>query len=164
MLTAKVARMKLARFISELAIVIALSLAIPSAGEAGISSEKERAIRKLMELTGVAYLGNQMSQQFLAEMRPIFPQVPESLWVEFVESWNVEELTELIIPIYDRHLSMTELQALIAFYSTPTGQSILQKLPTVTYESMVVGQQWGRAKGRELDRRLAERGYRPVER
>jgi hypothetical protein len=124
-----------------------------------IPSEKEQAIRKLMEMIGAADLGDQVSQQLLSQMRLSFPQVPESLWAEFAESVDPAELTGLAIPIYDRHFTMEELQALIDFYTTPVGQRVVKKLPLVAQESNSIGQFWGETKALEIMQRLAEQGY-----
>ena len=69
------------------------------------------------------------------------------------------ELTGLTIPIYDRHFTMEELQALIDFYTTPVGQQVVKKLPLVAQESNAIGQQWGETKALEIAQRLAEQGY-----
>jgi hypothetical protein len=122
-------------------------------------SEKEQAIRKLMEMIGAADLGDQVSQQLLGQMRPSFPQVPESLWAELAESLDPAELTGLAVRIYDRHFTMDELQALIDFYTTPIGQQVVKKLPLVAQESNAIGQQWGETKALEIMQRLAEQGY-----
>jgi hypothetical protein len=112
-----------------------------------------------MEMIGATDLGAQVNQQLLSQMRLDFPQVPESLWTEFAESLDPAELTGLAIPIYDRHFTMEELQALIDFYTTPIGQKVVNKLPLVAQESNAVGQQWGETKALEIMQRLAEQGY-----
>jgi hypothetical protein len=81
------------------------------------------------------------------------------LWAELAESLDPMELTGLAIPIYDRHLTMEELQALIDFYATPVGQRVVKKLPLVAQESNAIGQQWGETKALEIMQRLTEQGY-----
>ena len=112
-----------------------------------------------MEMIGAADLGAQISEQLLGQIRPAFPQVPESLWAELAGSLDPEELTGLAISIYDRHFTMEELQALIDFYTTPVGQQVVKKLPLVAQESNTIGQQWGETKALEIVERLAEQGY-----
>ena len=151
--------MRFTRTFAGFIISLVISSAIPAFGDPDIPSEKEQAIRKLMELTGAGDLGAQVSQQLLGQMRPAFPQVPESAWVEFAELLNPAELTQLAIPIYDRHFTMGELQALIDFYTTPVGQQVVKKLPIVEEESIAIGQQWGQTKALEILQRLADQGY-----
>jgi len=151
--------MRSTRCFATCAISLFLSVAIPASSSPDIPSEKEQAIRKLMEMIGAADLGVQVRQQLLSQIRPAFPQVPESLWAEFAESLDPAELTGLTIPIYDRHFTMDELQALIDFYTTPVGQQVVKKLPLVAQESNAIGQQWGETKALEIMQRLAEQGY-----
>ena len=151
--------MRFTRCFATCAISLVLSVGIPASSSPDIPSEKEQAIRKLMEMIGTADLGVQVSQQLLSQIRPAFPQVPESLWTEVAESLDPAELTGLAIPIYDRHFTMEELQALIDFYTTPVGQKVVKKLPLVAQESNAIGQQWGETKALEIMQRLAEQGY-----
>jgi hypothetical protein len=151
--------MRFTRSFAACAILLVLSVAIPASSSPDIPSEKEQAIRKLMEMIGAADLGVQVSQQLLSQIRPAFPQVPESLWAEFAGSLDPAELTALAIPIYDRHFTMEELQALIDFYTTPVGQQVVKKLPLVAQESNAIGQQWGETKALEIIQRLSEQGY-----
>ncbi len=41
-----------------------------------------------------------------------------------------------MVPAYQKHFTKGDMDALIAFYSTPTGQKVLRELPAVTAEGM----------------------------
>ena len=41
-----------------------------------------------------------------------------------------------MIPVYQKHLSKSDVDAMIGFYSSPTGQKILSELPAITAEGM----------------------------
>jgi hypothetical protein len=43
-----------------------------------------------------------------------------------------------MVPIYQRHLTKSDSDQLIAFYSSPVGQKVLRELPAITTESMQV--------------------------
>lgn len=47
-----------------------------------------------------------------------------------------ETATQAMIPIYEKHLSKKEADALIAFYSSPEGQSFMKKSPVMGLEAM----------------------------
>ena len=151
--------MRFTRCFATCAISLVLFVGIPASSNPDIPSDKEQAIRKLMEMIGAADLGVQVRQQLLGQLRPAFPQVPESVWAEIAEPLDPAELTGLAISIYDRHFTMEELQALIDFYTTPVGQHVVKKLPLVAQESNVVSQQWDETKALEIIERLAEQGY-----
>jgi hypothetical protein len=145
-----------------LTLAIVFAFALPGVVHGETSGEKREAILELMNLTGAGTRGAQVAQGLLAQLKPIFPQVPDELWREFLASFGSDELTELIVPIYSRHFSLDEIRGLVAFYRTPLGEKVLATLPSITAESIRVGQEWGAAKARELIERLEERGYEPL--
>ena len=84
-----------------------------------------------------------------------------------VESMSARsaELVEQITLIYARNFTAEEMRQATAFYGTPAGQKLLQKMPTVTQESMAAGQSWGQKIGEEVQTRLVEelqkKGHNP---
>jgi len=40
------------------------------------------------------------------------------------------------VPVYQKHFTNGDINNLIAFYSTPTGQKFLHEMPAVTAETM----------------------------
>jgi hypothetical protein len=52
------------------------------------------------------------------------------------KSMPFDEMMEAMVPAYQKHFTKGDMDALIAFYSTPTGQKTLQELPAVMAESM----------------------------
>ena len=47
-----------------------------------------------------------------------------------------DEMMQATVPAYQKHFSKGDMDALVAFYSAPTGQKVLQELPLVMAESM----------------------------
>jgi len=48
----------------------------------------------------------------------------------------IQEMLEATIPVYQRHLTRTDLQAMTVFYSSPVGQKLLREQPAMVQESM----------------------------
>jgi hypothetical protein len=48
----------------------------------------------------------------------------------------LEELLQATIPAYQKYLSKGDVDALVAFYTTPTGQKILKEMPLISAEAM----------------------------
>lgn len=69
---------------------------------------------------------------------------------------RMSELTDAAAIIYARHFSTEDLLALNAFYKTPLGQRLLQKLPTVTQETILAGGKFGRSVGEDMEKRMIE--------
>ncbi len=139
---------------------VALMLANPvSAAEPTL---KQAAIRQLLEVTGAAQMGTQMVDTLMTQMAPAFPSVPSKLWKEMAAMFDADEMTELVIPLYDKHFTLEEIQALAAFYESPAGKKFIATMPALMQDSMAVGNEWGQRKAAELIGRLKERGYEPA--
>lgn len=111
-------------------------------------------IQKLMNLTGAANLGVQAADQMIASMKGAMPTVPDKFWTEFRKEINADELVNLIIPVYDKHLTQGELKELIKFYETPVGKKMIAVMPAITAESIQIGQQWGMEVARRAKAKL----------
>jgi hypothetical protein len=55
---------------------------------------------------------------------------------ELMNQMPFDQLIEAMVPAYQKHFTKGDMEALTAFYSSPTGQKILQELPAITSESM----------------------------
>ena len=48
--------------------------------------------------------------------------------------WN--EIMDSMVPVYQKHFTKGEMEALTTFYSSPTGQKILKEMPGIMADSM----------------------------
>ena len=55
----------------------------------------------------------------------------------------VDDIIDAIVPIYQKHLTKADLNAVVAFYSTSAGQKILKEMPAILSESMQAGGEIG---------------------
>lgn len=132
----------------------------PAPGEkpsAAPDPERDKAIRQLLELTGVGKIAKQVMQQMVASMRQTQSGIPDEFWTSFLNKAKPEELIELIVPIYAKYYTKEDIEGLIAFYQTPLGQKMLTNLPAIVQEGNTVGEKWGRAKAEEVIRELDKR-------
>jgi len=47
-----------------------------------------------------------------------------------------DQMIQAMVPVYQKNLSGRDIETAIAFYNSPAGQEFLQKLPTITVDSM----------------------------
>ena len=47
-----------------------------------------------------------------------------------------DDMMNAMAPVYQKHFTRGDVRALVAFYSTPTGQKILREMPAMTSEAM----------------------------
>lgn len=90
------------------------------------------------------------------------PNVPTTIWNDFEQEMlntSLDDLVEMLVPVYQKHLSQEDLNSLIAFYQTPAGKKYAEKTPLIMQESMQVGQQWGMQIAQKIQQKLSEKGY-----
>lgn len=99
----------------------------------------------------------------ITQMVTIFKQqktgVSDEIWNELEAEFkktSMEDLTEMMIPVYKKHLSLQDLEEMIAFYKTPIGQKYAKATPLIMQESMQVGAQWGAQIGEKMQKRISE--------
>lgn len=120
-----------------------------SVAHAEISAEKRKEVEKMLRLTGMEKIVNQMKSQLIAAFQKELPDVPQDYWDRFEKKLDMHELIEKIIPIYDKYYTLEDLKAVNAFYESPAGQKILSTLPQVMQEAMKIGQEWGQKIGKQ---------------
>lgn len=148
------------------ALFAALLLAAPAhdaIGQARQPSEKERIIRRILEVTRTADAMLVTMEAALPAQRASNPNVPPIFWDRFIARARAERgaLIDSIVPVYDRHFTVEELREVLRFYETPVGRRMMLAMPDIMRESMVVGQRWGFVIGQEIGEQLRKEGLAP---
>jgi uncharacterized protein len=55
---------------------------------------------------------------------------------EMLKSFPWNDLIDSMVPVYQKHFTKGDIDALVTFYGTTTGQKVLRELPAITAESM----------------------------
>ncbi len=55
---------------------------------------------------------------------------------DIMKDLPVDGMLDDMVPVYQRHLTRSDVEAMSAFYSSPTGQKLLREMPAMTNESM----------------------------
>jgi len=76
-------------------------------------------------------------------MKKRYPQMSEERLEQFdammeegIKDFPVDAIIDDLIPVYQKHLTRTDVSAMKVFYSSPTGQKLLREMPAMTEESM----------------------------
>ncbi len=152
----------LSRF-SLLAVAIVAFHASPAKAQVAGSApdkEKEAAIRRLLEVTNVADGVILTMEAALPAQRAVNTAVPDVFWDRFIKRARQTrgEFIDAVVPIYDRQFTLSEINQLIDFYSTPVGKRFVAALPQITKEAMAEGQAWGQRLGLQVGEELRREG------
>lgn len=118
----------------------------------------EAQVRELMEVFGVSRMLSQMNTQMATMMQQQLTCVPASYWQGFIDDAGARELTERMVPIYQRHFTAADIQGLLKFYRTPLGKKVITEMPATMAEGMQLGQQWGRERAQTMLAQLQKEG------
>jgi len=152
--------MRLKGLFAAVFVSLALVNTIPaSAQEKAVDPAKKQHIEKLLAITKASQLGGDMISQLVGAFRQSNPDVPADFWQDFQNKHSGDEFTQMLVKIYDEHLSDKEITDITAFYESPTGQKFIASLPDIMQSSAEAGQRWGRGLGQELVNELQAKGY-----
>ena len=135
-------------------LLLALVLVSPQA-VAQSSAPTEEKVRELLLVTGAEALGRQVMDSMMEDFSSIYSSVSDRFWEEFRSEIQPDELTTMMVPVYQKHLTAEEVDELIRFFSTPVGRSFIKKQPGIMTDSMKIGADWGE--------RIAERVLEKLE-
>jgi len=60
------------------------------------------------------------------------------IYNDIQKEFATDEMLEDIVPVYQRHLTRADLQAVVDFYQSPAGQRLLKESPAMSVEAMQI--------------------------
>ena len=109
--------------------------AAPPVAEDLANLSKNDLIKKFVQIYGVK-----------ENMQANFDQMTSTLKADqaeaFRQSVKVDQIVELLLPIYDKHFTADDLRAYIRFYGSPEGKKLVQTLPLLMKDSVDVSMQY----------------------
>lgn len=122
-----------------LSVCLGSSLIFSSAAFAQTASEQ--SIKQLIVETGAAEMGTMVFDQLLAQLKGA--GATDAQIAEVKKEFNVDQLVDLLVPVYQKQFTEEDVKAFLAFYQSPAGKKLVEKQPAIMQESMMIGQQWG---------------------
>lgn len=81
---------------------------------------------------------NKMVPEATQEQRERFQTTMKEAMNDMVTSFPIDDVLRDMVPVYQSHLTEADLSAMIAFYSSPTGQKVVNEMPAMSAEAMRV--------------------------
>lgn len=141
---------------------LAFTILLISATYGQVDKDYAKSLRKMFKVSGTEETYQTIIQQMFGMFKQQYPQVEEEIWDEFEKEFSktsLDDLTEMLVPVYSKYLTIEDLEAMIEFYSTPTGKKFARNTPMITQESMQIGQEWGLKMGEDFIKKMQEKGY-----
>ncbi|GJL78655.1 MAG: hypothetical protein NPINA01_16440 [Nitrospinaceae bacterium] len=111
--------------------------------------EKVKKIKKLLAISGIqdqlSYMKDGVLSSYGQMVASAYPKVPDAFWDDFnalVGEKDMDVLLDQVVPVYDKHMSGEAINKLIEMFETPFWKEWKEKMPTISREAGVAGQQW----------------------
>ncbi len=140
-------------------LISAFLFCILTEGFAQSSESKEKKIYEYLEVTGASKMSVQITQQMILSFKDSYSNVEEKFWDEFLKEIDVDGMTKIIVPIYDKYFTEEDIDQLIIFYKTPLGQKMLELHPKISLDAMEAGKIWGQEIAEKILFDLKENNY-----
>jgi hypothetical protein len=126
----------------------AAPVAAPAAKSCPEAAVADAALPEGKEAKARALIAYMPTQQVMSTMLDQYRQalhglIPEELWEAFRRDFSAKLVERLAVPIYVEKFTDAELAAMLRFYRSPEGSSVMAKMPQVMAESMKQGAEWG---------------------
>jgi len=95
----------------------------------GIAEDKVKLIFNFIDVSGVR-------STMTKNIQLTIDQAPKDQREKYKKLFNVNEIIELLIPIYNRYYSKVDLINMIQFYDSPTGVKVLESTPDIMKETV----------------------------
>jgi uncharacterized protein len=106
---------------------------------------QEADIRSLMELVGARDLvqdgTNNSIEQFREKLLATVPnndkgqEFVNAFSASYQKKFDVDQVTEQLVGIYDKHFTDDEIKGLLQFYGSPLGQKLAAEMPKIGRET-----------------------------
>lgn len=114
----------------------------------------EQSIKQLIVETGAAEMGTMVFDQLLGQLKAA--GATDAQLAEVKKEFNVDQLVDLLVPVYQKQFTEEDVKAFLAFYQSPAGKKLIEKQPEIMQESMMIGQQWGMGIAQKIQEILAK--------
>lgn len=125
------------------------------------ASTKADKIRKILIMTDAPGAFTREFAIGLAEQKKVTSTVPPRFWDELQKAINIDQLMELMIPVYEPLFSDNELSELIAFYETPLGKKLIASTPQIITASRDAGAKYGEELAQKVITKMRAEGTWP---
>lgn len=145
-----------------LAIALLLLATSVNMVSAQANDEYKQTLKRMLDVAGSEATFDSAIKQMLGMFKEQYQSVPDNVWTELENEMlkvSMDDLVEMLTPVYAKHMSISDLNKIIEFYQTPVGKKYAEKTPLITQESMQVGQQWGMQVGQKFQEKMKEKGY-----
>jgi len=142
--------------------IIFLTILSSSMSFSQVDKEYTKALKTMFKVAGSEDTYKTVITQMFNMFKEQYSDVDEKVWDDFEKEFlktSMNDLVEMLAPVYVKYLSQDELEELIAFYNSSIGRKLAESTPLIIQESMQIGQEWGKKIGEDFAEKMKKEGY-----
>jgi len=93
-------------------------------------------MKKLMATQSMHQMVHEQYLKHKDELSANYESKMSAMMDDMFANMPMDEMMQAMVPAYQKHLTKGDIDNLVAFYSTPTGQKLLRDMPAIMAESM----------------------------
>lgn len=145
--------------ISRLAGVLLAFAVLALPARADEAADRLAAAREAIEASGAVATMTavlpaivQQVSDLIVQTRPEAEEAMKVIGPKMVEifSGRAADMSDDAAKLYAEAFTLTELRAMTTFYRSPEGQAVVRKLPQVSQQLLVLGNEWGKRLGQDV--------------
>lgn len=146
-----------------IAVVFTAIIGINGLCAQNADAEYKELVNEYMKVTNTEGTMRAMLPLMLETMKPLAPNVPESVWEklkEKIETTGYDTMISRYTDIVAKYLSKDDLKDVIKFYKCPAGIRLANATPEIAKESLTMGQHLGVEIAMDILKELKDMGYK----
>lgn len=105
-------------------------------------AEKKQQIILFMKSSGSSEIGSMMKARIIPHLMMALSKTKPEFWGSFEKKINPEEFNDMMIALYSKYLSLSELKEINAFYNSVVGQKMGKLFPKISEDAQKLQMEW----------------------
>ena len=128
-----------------------------------IDDTKRNDIIKLITLSHIEDDAKKSMDMLFQRFKTLAPNVKDEVWNKMKKEINYKEMTDMLVPIYDKYYTGNDIKELINFLKLPIGKKFISVQNDLFRESIEQIDIWGEKVSNKIRDKLVKDGVIKVE-
>ncbi len=144
-------------------IILAMMLLLPLGASAQTDGTYKKVFAEFLEVSGNNATVKVTMDQMIPMLRQSLASAPKEYVDRFVDKFTTTfntKYADILLPIYQKYLTLEDLQAMTTFYKTDLGKKMAKNVPLITREASKKGEEIGQQIVLQVMQELSAEGYK----
>jgi hypothetical protein len=144
-------------------VIVLSSFYFSSFSRENKENDFQKDLRHLFEINGTKRNYEKSIKTIIEHYKKSDSDVPAAYWEKMEKEFLVtsaDEIIDLMIPIYQKHLRHDDVKKMIEFFESDAGKRIASNMSVIMTESMEAGMLFGKKVSEKINQDIENKGYK----